>query len=202
MPEPETKRPYKMRQRARSQEETRRRIVEATMELHEELGPRATTISAIAERAGVQRLTVYRHFPDETAVFQACTSHWQSLNPPPDPARWAEIDSPAERFGAAVAAFYDYYSGTRRMWAASFRDVDDVPALQGPMRGAGAYRDRIADDLARAVDPEGSAWGIRATARHALHFLTWQDLEDQGLANAAKVALVTAWLEGALERAR
>jgi len=78
------KRPYQLKKRAMSREETRRKIVEATMHLHEEIGPRATTISAIAERAGVQRLTVYNHFPDETAVFQACTSHWLSLNPPPD----------------------------------------------------------------------------------------------------------------------
>jgi AcrR family transcriptional regulator len=67
------------------------------MQLHEEIGPRATTISAIADRAGVQRLTVYRHFPDETAVFQACTAHWLSLNPPPDPADWAGITDPRNR---------------------------------------------------------------------------------------------------------
>ena len=72
------------------QEETRRRIVEAAAGLHENVGPRDTTISAIAEKAGVQRLTVYRHFPDETELFKACTAHWLALNPPPDPASWAD----------------------------------------------------------------------------------------------------------------
>ncbi len=71
-----TKRSYNLGQRASSQEETPRRIVDATVALHEEIGPRATTISAIAEKASVQRLTVYRHFPDETELFKACTSHW------------------------------------------------------------------------------------------------------------------------------
>ncbi len=95
------KRPYRMRERAKSQEQTRLTIVEATMQLHEELGPRNTTITEIAKRAGVQRLTVYSHFPDETAVFQACTSHWLSLNPPPDPASWSSIEDPGLRFRAA-----------------------------------------------------------------------------------------------------
>ena len=72
----QTKRPYRLGERAKSQEQTRLRIVEATVALHEELGPRNTTITDIAKRAGVQRLTVYSHFADETAVFQACTAHW------------------------------------------------------------------------------------------------------------------------------
>ena len=127
------KRKYQQKKRAEAQAETRQRIVEATMALHEEVGPRATTISAIAERAGVQRLTVYRHFPDETAVFQACTSHWLSLNPPPAPEDWADAATPGERRAAALAAFDAYYGRTRAMWAASHRDVEQVPALQGPM---------------------------------------------------------------------
>ena len=77
------KRRYTLKDRARSQEDTRRRIVEAAVALHEELGPRATSIAAIAERAGVQRLTVYRHLPDEEALFRACTSHWRAAHPLP-----------------------------------------------------------------------------------------------------------------------
>lgn len=190
----ETRRRYQMRDRAKSQEETRQRIVEATMHLHETLGPRATTISAIAERAGVQRLTVYRHFPDETAVFQACTAHWVSLNPPPDPARWSGLE-PGARFSEAVAAFYDYYSGTARMWTASYRDVAEVPALQGPMAAFDGHVAGIARDLAAAIDPDAPA--VAATVRHALHFLTWSDLEAQGLGDGDKRALACAWLAGA-----
>lgn len=188
----EKKRPYRLRERAKSQEETRQKIVEATMHLHEEIGPRATTISAIAERSGVQRLTVYRHFPDETAVFQACTSHWLSLNPPPDPAEWAAIADPQARFATATAAFYAYFSRTRRMWTASFHDVAHVPALQGPMAEFAAYLDSVASALIAAFG--GDLAHIAPTIRHALHFQTWAELEAQGLDEATKVALVSHWL--------
>jgi AcrR family transcriptional regulator len=194
----EEKRPYRLNARAKAQDETRRRIVEATMQLHEEIGPRATTISAIADRAGVQRLTVYRHFPDETAVFQACTEHWLSLNPPPDPTDWAGIADPRDRLRAALAAFYSYYSGTHRMWRVSFRDVEHVPALQGPMSEVAAFMASVADGLLGAFGEIGTEPLLRATVRHALHFPTWSDLDDRALINPAKVDLVMAWVDGAL----
>lgn len=190
------KRPYRMRKRAETKEETRRRIVEATMQLHEEIGPRATTISAIADRAGVQRLTVYRHFPDETAVFQACTSHWLDLNPPPDPEDWADEADPVARFRRAAAAFYDYYSRTRRMWAVSHRDVADVPALQAPMAEMAAFMASVAEDLAGAFDDGASKPEVLATVKHVLHFPSWAELDDQGLTQEAKLALVCDWLGG------
>ncbi len=192
----ETKRTYRMRDRAKSQEETRKKIVEAAMHLHEEVGPRATTISAIAERAGVQRLTVYRHFPDETAVFQACTSHWLSLNPPPDPRDWAEIPDAHSRFKAAIGAFYVYYSQTERMWTASYRDIDDVPALQQPMAEIAAFLKSVGDDLIAAFDPKGRNPALAATIRHALQFSTWADLESQGLGEPEKTDVIMDWLTG------
>lgn len=166
------------------------------MRLHEELGPRNTSISAIAERAGVQRLTVYRHFPDESAVFQACTAHWLSLNPPPDPADWAQTSDPVDRFKSAVGAFYDYYSRTRKMWAGSYRDVGDVPALQAPMAEVAAFMRGIADDLVAAFGGEGDTDRLSPTVRHVLHFLTWSELEAQGLPDDRKLDVVTAWLQG------
>ena len=194
-----SKRPYTMRKRAASREETREKIVEATMRLHEEIGPRATTISAIAERAGVQRLTVYRHFPDETAVFQACTQHWLSLHPPPDPAGWQALNDPRDRLRAALEAFYTYYRGTRAMWVASHRDVADVPALQGPMAAFAAHVTGIADDLARSLaPPKGRAAPVRTTLRHALAFLSWESLAREGLADRKMADLVLAWVDGAL----
>jgi AcrR family transcriptional regulator len=193
-------RPYRMTERAKSQEETRQKIVEATMHLHEELGPRATTISAIAEKAGVQRLTLYRHFPDEMAVFQACTAHWLSLNPPPDPHTWASINDPPERLKAALTAFYRYYTGTRRMWAASFRDVADVPALQEPMKQFAGFVKEIGDDLATHFHASAQpARRIAATIQHALTFPTWADLDARNLSDADKVTLVMRWVEGARE---
>jgi len=188
------KRPYRMRQRAASKDQTRRKIVEATMQLHEELGPRNTSISAIADRAGVQRLTVYRHFPDEAAVFQACTSHWLGLNPPPNPADWAEISDPVARFRAALRAFYDYFSRTRRMWSMSFRDVPEVAALQQPMADVASFLDGVSADLISAFGKVPEQERLAATIRHVLHFLTWAELEDQALDNARKLDLVTGWL--------
>src|SRR4249919_4162156 len=96
------KRPYRMTKRAELEEETRRRITESTVELHEQLGPARTSISAVAERAGVRRSTVYRHFPDETALFAACSSHWRAANPPPDPGTWLSIDDPDQRTRTAL----------------------------------------------------------------------------------------------------
>lgn len=191
------KRHYRMSERAKSQEETRQRIVEATMHLHEEVGPRATTISAIAEKAGVQRLTVYRHFPDETAVFQACTSHWLSLNPPPNPTAWNSIASPYGRVRTALAAFFGYYSSTRRMWTVSHRDVADVPALQEPMTEFAGFVAKIGGDFAAMFDLEGErARLVGVTIRHALSFPAWSDLEGQGLSDVEKVDLVTQWVAG------
>ena len=91
------KRPYRMKRRAELEEQTRRRITESAVALHEELGPASTSISAIAARAGVRRSTVYRHFPDDEALFEACSSHWRAGNPPPDPRTWSSIEDRAER---------------------------------------------------------------------------------------------------------
>jgi AcrR family transcriptional regulator len=193
-----TKRPYSMRERAKAQDETRQRIVEATMHLHEELGPRATTISAIAERAGVQRLTVYRHFRDETAVFQACTSRWLSLNPPPDPRGWEAEQDAMARVRKALAAFYRYYGRTRRMWCVSFRDVGEVPALHGPMAAFRDFIGSVAQKLARSFDSGKSAKALNSTIQHALDFPTWLHLEELGLPDRAKLDLVTDWIVGVL----
>jgi AcrR family transcriptional regulator len=191
------KRPYRMSDRARSQEQTRRRIVEATMWLHETVGPRNTTISAIAERAGVQRLTVYRHFPDEAAVFLACTAHWLTLNPTPHPAVWEEIADPEARLSAALDAFYGYYARTARMWAASYRDVDEVPALQGPMAEVGRFMRAIGDALAvRLGSPPPHDDAVGATIHHGLAFSTWADLDALGFDTARKVSLVLGWVRG------
>lgn len=193
-----TKRTYKMRKRAQSQEETRSRIVEATMALHEELGPRQASIKAIAERAGVQRLTVYRHFPDDVALFRACTSHWLELNPPPMPEMWGEISDGRARCRAALGALYAYYRRTRRMWTVSYRDLDEVPALHGPMAEFEGYLAAIRDDLVAHLAPgESIEAAVTATVGHALRFSTWRSLDEQGLDDAEMVALVLAWLAGA-----
>src|SRR5688500_6862132 len=122
-------RKYEQKRRAEQQAETRQRIVEAMVALHREVGPARTTISAIAERAGVERLTVYRHFADEAAMFQACSAHFATEVAPPDPARWTGVAEPTERLRAALLAFYDYYRRGEVMHAHVFRDAPRLPAL-------------------------------------------------------------------------
>src|SRR5436189_4831871 len=110
------KRPYRMRRRAELEEQTRMRITESAVALHEELGPARTSISAVADRAGVRRSTVYRHFPDEEALFAACSSHWRAANPPPDPHAWAAIEDPPERSETALRELYAFYRRTEGMY--------------------------------------------------------------------------------------
>src|SRR5206468_9311193 len=111
------KRPYRMRRRAELEEQTRRRITESTVALHEELGPAATSIRAIAEHAGVRRSTVYRHFPNEESLFAACSSHWRAANPPPDPGRWSSIADATTRTQTALRDLYAFYAQTQDMYA-------------------------------------------------------------------------------------
>src|SRR5690242_10547523 len=99
-------RPYIQKARAEQQEETRRRIVEAAVELHLERGPAHTSIAAIAERAGVNRVTIYRHFPDARSLFEACSEHNRKLNPPPDLAPWKRIEDPRRRTEVGLTQLY------------------------------------------------------------------------------------------------
>lgn len=187
------KRRYTQKKRAESRDETRDRIVAAAVELHEELGPRQTSISALAERAGVQRLTIYRHFPDEAVLIAACSTHWLSRHPPPDPSRWAAMADPDEQARAALTALYVYYQGTRRMLAAVHRDEPLVPAMQEPMSQMRRLIAGIADSLllARSGSP-----AQRTTLRHAVQFATWDSLERAGLDDGEKADLVLGWLSG------
>src|SRR5215213_11124019 len=106
------RRPYRKRARAEQEQRTRERIAAATAALHGSVGPAQTTVSAIAERAGVQRATVYRHFPDDTALITACSAHWMMLNPAPDIAAWAAIGDVDERLRTALAELYAWYERT------------------------------------------------------------------------------------------
>src|ERR1700722_3269956 len=110
-------RQYRMRRRAESQLQTRRRITESAVELHGTLGPAHTTMSAVAEHAGVRRSTLYRHFPDEAALFDACSAHWATANPPPDFTAWAAIDRPDARLAAALDELYAFYARVAPMLA-------------------------------------------------------------------------------------
>src|SRR4249919_3110518 len=144
------KRPYRMTKRAELEEETRRRITESTVELHEQLGPARTSISAVAERAGVRRSTVYRHFPDEAALFSACSSHWRAANPPPDVRAWAAVADQALRTEAALGELYAFYRRTDRMYTSLLRDEPLVPTIERLLRGFHDYLRSIEDGLMAA----------------------------------------------------
>src|SRR5918911_472440 len=148
-------RPYRKRRRAELEAATRRRITEATVGLHREVGPARTTISAVAERAGVQRLTVYRHFPDERTLLGACSAHWRAGHPAPDPSRWPAIADPEERLRSAVAAFYAYYRGDEAMMAKIRRDAEVMPALADTIADVAAYMEMVVDVLAAGWNARG-----------------------------------------------
>src|SRR5436190_19251779 len=116
------KRPYRMKRRAELEEQTRRRITDSAVALHEELGPAQTSITAIAERAGVRRSTVYRHFPDEDALFDACSTHFRALNPPPALGDWSAVADPDDRTESALGELYAFYGRTHEMYESLFRD--------------------------------------------------------------------------------
>jgi AcrR family transcriptional regulator len=189
------KRNYRLRQRANQQLETRERIVEAAVALHEEIGPAATTISALATRAGVQRLTVYRHFADESEIFEACSSKWLDRNPPPDPAQIGG-NNPLGRTRAVLWALYEYYAATEAMWRSLNRDRATVAALEAPMARFDAYLETLERDLLSAWSPRRSR-SLRATIGHALEFTTWQSLAARDLDTKAMAALACAWIETA-----
>jgi len=190
------KRPYRLKLRAEQQAHTRQRIVEAAVALHEQVGPRNTTISALAERAGVQRLTVYRHFPDDQALFAACSAHWFGLNPPPDGRAWRNLADPAARSRAALGALYGYFRRTARMWRSLYRDLELLPALDEPMAQARAYLEGLTGDLVAAwrAGP-GARRALKAALGHCVAFATWDSLAREGLKDAEMADAVVRWLE-------
>src|SRR5919107_6056420 len=149
-------RKYEQKRRAEQQVETRRRIVEAMVALHGEVGPARTTVSAIAERAGVERLTVYRHFADETAMFEACSAHFAMETGSPDPATWADVVEPSERLRAALLAFYGYYRRGEDMLAHVHRDLPELPALAAVMAPWDAFLGAVRDGLLEGGAVTGS----------------------------------------------
>jgi AcrR family transcriptional regulator len=178
----ETRR-YEKKKRAELEAETRRRITEKAVELHGTVGPARTSISAIAERAGVRRSTVYRHFPDEEALFAACSSHWAEANPLPDLERWVGIDDPDERLDAALDELYAFYGRTEQMMENLLRDEETVVVVKRLFSGYHEYLAAAREILVRGRPERGRRRGeVRAAIGHALSFATWKSLtREQGL---------------------
>ena len=170
-------RKYELKRRAEQQLQTRRRIVEAAVELHSTVGPARTTISAIAERAGVRRPTVYSHFPDERALLTACSGHVYATSPPPDPTAWADLPELGARVRAALEALYPYFRSQEALLLNITRDLETMPLL----REIAAGRFRYLRELREAVAAGSRARGARrerllAAIALALDFRTWHRL--------------------------
>ena len=184
---------YQLRKRADSVEATRRRITVAAMELHGTLGPARTTMTAVAERAGVQRQTVYRHFADEEELFAACSAHFAARHPWPDAARWRAIADPAARLRIALDELYAWYETTEAMWTNVLRDETLVAAVGPALEPLRVYL----DDAARAL---AAGWGARgrrralllAATRHAVDFHTWRSLARHGSISRTDIAELTS----------
>ncbi len=193
------KRPYALKKRADGQAETRRRIVEATVALHEEVGPARTTVAEIARRAGVQRLTVYTHFPEDGQLFAACSAHFVSGHRPPDPAPWAELNDPGERLRQALAEIHAWYRGGEAMLAHIERDQAGLPALRevvaaGRQAWEGAVREVLAAGL--ATGEEARVRRVRAAVGLATSFDAWQRLvRREGLPEDEVVELLARAVE-------
>jgi AcrR family transcriptional regulator len=194
-------RTYQKKRRAEQEAETRQRIIEAMVDLHREVGPARTTISAIADRAGVERLTVYRHFPDERSMFEACTSHYATVVPQPDPARWEAVEGPAERLRAALLTFYEYYRGAEQMLVNATRDLPQLPALAAVLKPRMKFVRLVRDDLLQRWRVSGSErQRLTAVIGHALRFETWQSLARGEALDDAEAADLMVTLAKATDR--
>jgi len=198
-PKVKKSRAYQLRARADKQAETNRALAEVAYALHRSVGPVNTTVSAIAAKAGVQRLTVYRHFPDMESIFAACTAHAFEIDPPPNPAVWQAIANPETRLRTALADLYGYHRRNARLLANLYRDA--------AMPEVAAGLARRAELLAMAAKVLMIGWSTKGTARlmhaafgHALDFGAWQSLaEAQQLTDAEAIEIMVALVRAVAE---
>ena len=178
-------RKYEQKERARRKEQTRERIVEAAVELHTSLGPARTTISGIAERAGVERHTVYAHFPDERTLYRACSAHWAAAHPLPDLEALTAIADPERRLRLALEGMYGWYASVEPDLALILRDSSVVPVVAEVLGETTIELAQVGEALAHGRPRRKS---VRAAIGHALEFETWRSLvRRQGLSQAQAV---------------
>ena len=187
-------RTYTLKRRAEQQAETRQRIVEAAVELHGSIGPASTTISMIAERAAVQRHTLYSHFPDERSLFLACSGLFAERDPPPDAEAWRALEDQRERLRVGLRAIYDWYERNANLFACVLRDAEnhaltrETAALRfGPLMAT------YGEVLGRKLGTKQ-----RAVLQLALSFFTWRTLvRESGLKQGAAVSAMVQAIDGA-----
>src|SRR5690349_15415872 len=186
------KRAYELKERARRREETRQRIVDATVELHREVGPAATTVAEVARRAGVSRLTVYNHFPEDGELFAACQGQFFTDNPLPDFGPALALEEPPERVRGVLALLYGAYRRQEPMTSKVLRDRVRLPALDALLKeSVDAAQTYLADVLSAGFGARGKTRKrVRALIALALDFWTWQRLVGGGLSDADAAALM------------
>jgi AcrR family transcriptional regulator len=185
-------RKYEMKRRARRMQQTRQRITEAAIELHQTVGPARATVSAVAEKAGVQRHTYYAHFPEIKDLYQACTAHYLQRNPLPEPSRWAEISGPEERLREALKEVYAYYQGNEAMLTNVLRDMPFDSVLQENNVLLFRHWETMRDTIADAFEASGERQeALLAAVALALELQTWRTLVgQQGLEDNRAVELM------------
>ena len=203
---------YELKKRAERQQQTRLRIARAALELHESVGPALTTRSAIAQRAGVTRPTVYSHFPDDLSLGKACSSLGLSENPLPDPGRWEEISEPEERLRSALADLYAYFRRGERLWANILRDQEllysngDPEALEANAEIMGpilSHWDRMKETIAAGWGPsEGIPRLVLGAIGLALDFQAWRAMvRTQGMSDEQAIELMACMVRCAADAA-
>lgn len=193
-------RPYRKQVRAQREEATRRRITEAAVELHRTRGPAHTTVTDVAHRAGVSRMTVYSHFPTEGDLLRACSSHWTARHPFPDPAPWGSIDDPSRRLDCALGQLYRWYERHQDMLGNVFRDMPVMPSLDALMTTLWRpYADEVVQTLARGWPARGAgSTALRAALGLVVDFGTWRLLTAAGLSAAAAARQAARMVRGSL----
>jgi AcrR family transcriptional regulator len=199
--ESSSKRKYELKKRAEGMAETRLRITEAAIDLHGSVGPSRTTLSAVASRAGVERRTLYRHFPTEADLFAACSSHYFAANPWPGLDAWRAISDPQERLEHALGELYAYYERTEPMLSNSLRDAELVHFAREAVAPLVAYLEEAGAILMAGRPARGRRRQLLAGAlQHALAFSTWQSLTANGIERPDAVMLSAALVEAAAAR--
>jgi AcrR family transcriptional regulator len=191
-----SRRPYLMKRRAQLVDETRQRITDATIGLHTTVGPAKSSIAAIAEAAGVTRLTVYRHFPTLDELFVACRSHWRDEHRPPNIGAWREVPDLADRARRAFGELYAWFHDNSDDLYPNNRDFDSMPAsTQATIR---AERSALAGALIDGYGAGARGRRLRAVAGHLVAYWTWRSLVlDEGLTNDEAVDLAVRILTDA-----
>jgi AcrR family transcriptional regulator len=199
-----TRRTYTKRARADNEARTRRRILDATLDLWAGIGPAATTITAVAHRARVQRLTIYRHFGDDASIAAAAWKHFDELHPSPDPAAWAAIDDPAKRLRRALRSLYGYYRENRELLERVLHDAGHLPPLADALAAHTRYTDGVVATLEAGWSPRGKARRplLAAAFDHAVRFATLRSLADAGLSDRDAARLVERLIRGLARKSR